>query len=62
MATLLVGSLVVVIVRKQRAITNRFELRRRELESPRAKLVDDENEQQSMTRLRSVSIFATART
>ena len=42
MATLLVGSLVVVIVRKQRAITNRFELRRRELESPRAKLVDDE--------------------
>ena len=42
MATLLVGSLVVVIVRKQRAITNRFEPRRRELESLRAKLVDDE--------------------
>jgi len=40
MAALLVGSLGVVIVRKQRSITNRFEPRKRELESLRAKLAD----------------------
>ena len=40
MATLIVGSLAAVIVRKQGSITNRFEPRKRELESLRAKLAD----------------------
>ena len=40
MAALLIGSLRAVIVRKQRSITNRFEPRKRELESLRAKLAD----------------------
>ena len=40
MAALLIGSLAVVVVRKQRSITTRFEPRKRELESLRAKLAD----------------------
>jgi hypothetical protein len=40
MAALLVGSLVTVVSGKQNAITNKFEPRRRELESLRAKLAD----------------------
>jgi len=40
MAALLIGSLGAVVVRKQRSITNRFEPRKRELESLRAKLAD----------------------
>ena len=38
MATLLIGSLVGVVLQKERSITNRFEPRKRELESLRAKL------------------------
>ena len=40
MAALIIGSLVIVVVRKQRSIANKFEPRRRELESLRAKLAD----------------------
>ncbi len=40
MAALIIGSLVVVVVGKQRSIANKFEPRRRELESLRAKLAD----------------------
>ena len=40
MAALLIGSLAAVVVRKQRSITNRFEPRKHELESLRAKLAD----------------------
>ena len=40
MAALFIGSLAAVIVRRQRSITNRFEPRKRELESLRAKLAD----------------------
>ena len=40
MAALLIGSLAAVVVRKQRSITNKFEPRKRELESLRAKLAD----------------------
>ena len=40
MAALLIGSLAVVVVQKQRSITTRFEPRKRELESLRAKLAD----------------------
>ena len=40
MAALLIGSLAVVVVRKQRSITTRFEPRKRELESLRAKLAE----------------------
>jgi hypothetical protein len=40
MAVLLIGSLAAAVLRKQRSITNRFEPRKRELESLRAKLAD----------------------
>ena len=40
MAALLIGSLAAVVVRKQRSITNRFEPRKRELQSLRTKLAD----------------------
>ena len=40
MATLLIGSLTAVVIRKQRSITNKFEPRKRELESLRTKLAD----------------------
>jgi hypothetical protein len=40
MAALLIGSLAAVVVQKQRLITNRFEPRKRELESLRAKLAE----------------------
>jgi hypothetical protein len=40
MAALLIGSLAGVVIQKQRSITNRFEPRKRELESLRAKLAD----------------------
>jgi hypothetical protein len=40
MAALLIGSLTTVVVRKQRSITNKFEPRKREFESLRAKLSD----------------------
>lgn len=40
MAILIIGSLVAVILGKQRSITNRFQPRKRELESLRAKLAD----------------------
>jgi hypothetical protein len=40
MAALIIGSLVVVVIGKQRSIANKFEPRRRELDSLRAKLAD----------------------